>query len=182
MAEAARLNVDPCPLAGHVLAACSASIRDVWQIKPKRHDHWTQHARIWCCIIKDVGQRGTEMIRSAFWPIKERDAKAFEEWQREHVAWRERQAGRKKGEDAEDDPEPKLQRFTTSDATIEAAAQILADADGCNAKLTISADELTGFLGSFGRYTPNGSKPTTAGHRGSTASGEATSMCPTGRS
>jgi Protein of unknown function (DUF3987) len=182
MAEAARLNVDPCPLAGHVLAACSASIRDVWQIKPKRHDHWTQHARIWCCIIKDVGQRGTEMIRSAFWPIKERDAKAFEEWQREHVAWREPQAGRKKGEDAEDDPEPKLQRFTTSDATIEAAAQILADADGCNAKLTISADELTGSLGSFGRYTPNGSKPTTAGHRGSTASGEATSMCPTGRS
>ena len=86
MAEAERLNVDPCPLAGHVLAACSASISDGWRIKPKRHDHWTQQARVWCCVVKDVGQRGTEMIRSGFWPVKERDATAFEQWQRER--WR----------------------------------------------------------------------------------------------
>ena len=34
------------------------------------------------------GPRGTEMIRSAFWPIKEREAKLFEQWQREHAAWK----------------------------------------------------------------------------------------------
>ena len=70
MAEAERLNVDPCPLAGHVLAACAASISDVWRVKPKRHDHWTQQARIWTCVVKEVGARGTEIIRSAFWPMR----------------------------------------------------------------------------------------------------------------
>ena len=44
-AEAERLNVDPCPLAGHVLAACAVSISDAWCVKPKKHDHWTQQAR-----------------------------------------------------------------------------------------------------------------------------------------
>jgi len=156
MAEAERLNIDPAPLAGHVLSACSASISDAWRIKPKRHDHWTQQARVWCCVVKDVGQRGTEMIRSGFWPVKKRDADAYEQWKGEHAAWTKRQAKRKKGNSADDDPEPKLRRFTTSDATIEAASQILADAGGPHAKLTVVADELTAFLGSFGRYSPNG--------------------------
>jgi hypothetical protein len=156
VAEAERLNVDPCPLAGHVLAACAASISDAWRVRPKRHDRvWTQQARIWSCVIKDVGQRGTEMIRSAFWPVKDRDAKAFEQWQHERAAWAERQVSRKKGDRGDDDPEPTPKRFTTSDATIEAASQILANGDR-HAKLTLICDELTGFLGSFGRYSPNG--------------------------
>ena len=155
-AEAERLNVDPVPLAGHVLAACSASISDAWRVKPKQYDHWTQQARLWVCVVKDVGQRGTEMIRSAFWPVKERDANAYKQWKREHAAWSARQAKRKKNDSADDDPEPRLRRFTTSDATIEAASQILADASDPHAKLTIIAGELTSFLGSFGRYTPNG--------------------------
>jgi hypothetical protein len=107
-------------------------------------------------VVKDVGQRGTEMIRSASWPLKERDGKAFERWQSERAAWAERKAGRKKGDDDADDPEPKLRRITTSDATIEAASQILADANDRHAKLTLICDELTGFFGSFGRYTPAG--------------------------
>jgi hypothetical protein len=96
------------------------------------------------------------MILSGFWPVKYRDGKAFEHWKREHAAWKERHVGLKKKGNADNDPEPKLRRFTTSDATIEAASQILADADGAHAKLTIIADELIAFLGSFGRYTPNG--------------------------
>jgi hypothetical protein len=67
--EAERLNVDPCALAAHALAAVSAVCSDAWKVKPKRHDGWTQQPRIWACVVKDVGQRGTDMIRSAFWPI-----------------------------------------------------------------------------------------------------------------
>ena len=92
MAEAKRLNVDPCPLAAHVLAACSASISDALTIKPKQHDVWTQQARIWTCVVKDVGARGTEMIRAAFWPVKERDTALFKAWRAEHAEWKARQA------------------------------------------------------------------------------------------
>ena len=52
MAEAQRLNVDPCPLAAHVLAACATSISDGLRIRPKHHDVWTQQARLWVCVVK----------------------------------------------------------------------------------------------------------------------------------
>jgi Protein of unknown function (DUF3987) len=154
-AEAERLNVDPCPLAVHVLAACATSISDAWQIKPKRHDTWTQQARIWSCVVKDVGARGTEMIRTAFWPVRAAEQNLFDQWRREHAAWKQRQASRKKGADEEDDPEPRCRRLTTQDATIEAASDILKDGDE-QAKLTVLCDELVAFLGGFGRYSSSG--------------------------
>lgn len=154
MAEAERLNVDPCPIAGHVLAACATSITDAWRIKPKRHDHWTQQARVWSCAVKDVGARGTEMIRSAFWPIRERDKDLYEQWRREHAAWRERQAARKGKDQGDDDPEPPCRRLTTQDATVEAASEILAAGDDDKAKLTLICDELVAFIGGFQRYNP----------------------------
>jgi hypothetical protein len=155
-AEAERLNVDPCPLAAHVLAACAASISDGWAIKPKRNDRWTQHPRLWTCVVKDVGARGTEMLRSAFWPVKERDKALFDEWKREHATWQARQKAKDKNDRPDDDPEPNCRRMVSQDATIEAASEILAHGDE-HAKLTLLCDELVAFLGGFGRYSPNGS-------------------------
>ncbi|MGH6919749.1 MAG: DUF3987 domain-containing protein, partial [Geminicoccaceae bacterium] len=140
-AEAERLNVDPCPLAAHVLSACASSITDAWHIRPKRHDHWTQQARLWSCVVKDVGARGTEMIRSAFWPVRERDKALFDEWRREHAAWRERQLEHKKSKAEGDEPEPKCRRLTTQDATIEAALLISAS-DSVQASATCSGIHL----------------------------------------
>jgi hypothetical protein len=152
-AEAERLGVDPCPLAAHVIAACSASISDAWAIKPKQHDRWTQQPRIWSCVVKDVGARGTDMIHSAFWPLRERDRNLFADWKRDHAAWQQREAGRKKSDPS--DPEPQCRRLTTQDATIEATCQILAEGDD-HAKLVVLCDELVGFFGSFSRYNPSG--------------------------
>ena len=74
------MNVDPCPLAAHVIAACSVSISDAFTIKPKLYDHYTQQARIWICVVKNVGARGTEMLNSAVWPLKERNAELHKAW------------------------------------------------------------------------------------------------------
>jgi hypothetical protein len=156
MADAERLNVDPCSLAAHVVAACSAISSDAWRVKPKRHDRWTQQPRIWSCIVKDVGARGTDMLRAAFWPVRQREDEQRKQWQQEMAAWLARQNQRKKGEKADDDPKPVCRRITTQDATIEAASAILAGGDE-HAKLTLRCDELVGFLGSFGRYSDKGS-------------------------
>ena len=163
MAEADRLNVDPCPLAGQVLAACAASISDALSIKPKQHDPWTQQARVWTCVVKDVGSRGTEMIRSAFWPVKERDAELFKAWRSEHAEWKAKQleaaqarGGKRAGPgEKASEPEPRCQRLVTNDATIEAMSEILKDGDETG-KLTLLCDELVAFLGGFGRYTDRG--------------------------
>jgi Protein of unknown function (DUF3987) len=151
--EAERLNVDACALSAHVLAAVSSVCSDAWHVKPKRHDCWTQQPRLWVCVVKDVGQRGTEMIRSAFWPVAKIEDELREQWQRKMAEWVERQEQRKKGDPP--DPKPHLPRLTTQDATIEAASQILANGNKYS-KLTYKSDELVTFLGAAGRYTAKG--------------------------
>lgn len=157
MAEAERLNVDPAPLSAHILSACSASISDAWSIRPKRNDHWTQQPRLWTCVVKDVGARGTEMVRAAFWPLRDRDRELHVGWQSEHDQWKSRNSDPKqRGGGGPEDPEPSCPRLVTNDATIEAASEILRGG-GDHAKLTILCDELVAFLGGFGRYTDAGS-------------------------
>jgi hypothetical protein len=155
IAEAERLNIDPAAHMAHVLAACASSITDAWRLKPKQHDHWTQQARIWSCVVKDVGERGTELIRSAFWPIHERDKNLRDQWSRDLAEWKAAKTAAKADKVAFNDPEPKCIRLVSTDATIEAAMPILADGDK-HAKLTIVCDELVTFLGGFNRYTTAG--------------------------
>jgi hypothetical protein len=148
-AEAGRLGVDPCPLAAHVIAACSVSISDAWRVKPKQHDHWTQQPRIWSCVIKAVGSRGTDILSSAFWPFARREKALLADWKAQHAAWKARESARKKPDSS--DPEPACTRLTTRDITVEKVSDILAR-QGEDGKLAVICDELVAFFGSFGRY------------------------------
>jgi len=155
MVEAERLNVDPCPIAAHVLAACSAVCSDKWRVRSKKHDTaFTQHPRLWVCVVKDVGSRGTAMINSAFWPIRRIEDKYRADWQRELAVWLERKAERKKGEQGQD-PKPVMKRITTNDTTIEATSQIL-EGGGDYGKMAVVCDELSGWLSGFNRYDKSG--------------------------
>jgi hypothetical protein len=152
--EAERLSVDPCPVAAHVLAACSSLCSDKWRIKSKRHDKdYLEQARLWVCVVKDVGSRGTAMIRSAFWPIRRIEEQFRQEFQREMAAWAEAQGDKKKG--GQDSSKPVQKRLTTQDATVEAAGELLKDGDKYS-KITVLCDELSGFLGGFNRYDKGG--------------------------
>lgn len=151
IAEADRLNVDPCPLAGHVLAACSISISDQFTVKPKLHDHYTQQARIWVCVVKSVGARGSDMLHSAIWPLKERNAELHATWQAEHALWESRQGTKKN----KNDHPPPHRRVMTTDATVDSLSEILKHGSGTS-KLGAIYDELVTFLGGFGRYSDNG--------------------------
>ncbi|RWH76852.1 MAG: DUF3987 domain-containing protein [Mesorhizobium sp.] len=153
MAEAERLSVDPCPLAAHVLAACAASIRDQWSIRPKANDPWTQQPRLWVCVVKSVGGRGTEMIRTAFSPVEGHNREAIKKWQAEHAAWKVRQKANSSEET--EDPEPQCVRVLTNDATVEALSEILSKG-GDHSKITVLADELVSVLGGFGKYKQHG--------------------------
>ena len=154
MAESERMNVDPCALAAHVISACTVSISDAWRAKPKKNDSYTQQARIWACVVKDVGARGSDMIKSAFKPITERQKNLHATWCRAHADWKIRQAARKKADPA--DPEPKPSRLVTSDTTIEKASDILSEGNEY-AKLVLMCDELAVFLEGFERYSQGGS-------------------------
>ena len=156
MAEGERLCTDPCPIAAHALAAASTAISDGWQIKPKRNDGYRQGPRIWVCVVKDVGARGTEMIRSAYWPLKEEDKSRSKEHFAKVAEWKARQdALPAKDRNKSDDPQPQETRLLTNDGTVEALGEILRHA-GEHGKIGVLADELVTLLGSFGRYTAKG--------------------------
>ena len=152
-AEGERLVADPVPIAIFELAACSLAISDKWRVKPKLHDRWTQQARIWVCVVKPPGARGTDMLKAASWPVAAREKELRQSFKREHAAWAARMEGLKGKELAEakkNDPEPKQQRLLTNDATVEALSQLL-EGENEGAKIGYFADELATFL-DFGRY------------------------------
>jgi hypothetical protein len=156
MAEAERLSTDACPIGAHVIAACSTAASDGWRIKPKRNDPWTQQPRIWTCVVKDVGARGTEMIRAAYWPLKEEDRENHKAFQAKMVEWMARQeALPAKARGKSDDPRPTEKRLLTNDGTVEALSEILRW-KGDRGKVGVLCDELVTLLGSFGRYTAKG--------------------------
>jgi hypothetical protein len=91
-AEAQRINADPCAVALHVLVACSSSCSDAWRARPKRNgDPYTQQPRLWGCMVKEVGARGTETIRSGFWPIERLEREKRREYQLELASFLQRQ-------------------------------------------------------------------------------------------
>ena len=173
----------PCPSAAHVIAACSTSISDRFTIKPKLHDHYTQQARIWVCVVKKVGARGTDMLHSAIWPLKERNAELHKTWTAEHAQWK---AG--KGKKGQGRPGADASAHHDQRRHRRKYVEILKHGSGTS-KLGAIYDELVTFLGGFGRYSDNGggaarvssSRHMTAARSGSIASSGATCTCPTGR-
>jgi hypothetical protein len=154
--EAGRLNVDPCAISAHVLAAVATVCSDAWRAKAKRHDRWTQQPRLWVCVVKGVGERGTEMIRSAFWAVSKIEDELRAEWAQKMAEREQCEAQRDKKKQPQPEPKPHLPRLTTQDATIEAASKILA-AGNKHSKLTFKADELVAFLGAAVRYATKNS-------------------------
>ena len=87
--EAERMLADPVAIATHCIGAASLVASDAWRIKPKLHDVWTQQARLWTCVIKPPGARGTDMLKAAYKPVDLIVAEQRRKFEAEMAAWRE---------------------------------------------------------------------------------------------
>ena len=151
-AEGERMLADPAAIGLHCIGAASLVISDMWRIKPKQHDpRFLPQARVWTCVIKPPGARGTDMLRAAYKPVEQIAADHRHEYKREHAAWLE-SLEVLKGDDLKKAKknEPRQKRLLTSDATVEALSELLKD-KGKYGKIGYYADELTTFF-DFGRY------------------------------
>jgi hypothetical protein len=150
------LGCDPAYLALPALAVAAGLIGHTRVLRLKRT--WRVPCVLWTVVIADSGTLKTPAFRLAtdhLFTLQRRldlefkralaaYAKAKEEWQAAAAAAKE--AGR----EPPDKPEPPVHRSVfTSDATIEAIAELIGD----NPRgLTVACDELAGWLGSFARY------------------------------
>ena len=138
------------------------------------------------CVVKEVGHRGTDMLKAAWKPVHERDRCLRLEHGRTLESWNARREAGGKDFNEKDDPEPLLQRVITSDPTIEALTDILRNG-GKFSKLALVVDELADCSAASGATTAAragrnvecSSGPMTAAPSTLTASNAGTCMCRT---
>ena len=138
------IGADAAGLALAALCVCAAAIPDRIKVKVKRHDDWTEAARIWVALIGMPSTKKSPIIRAASRPLVKLDTALFNAWQREMAKY---EALSK--EDRKSAERPRQVRLRLSDTTMEAVQDILRDSpDGV---LCVN-DELAGWFGALDKY------------------------------
>lgn len=144
----AQMGADPAGLAMAALVACAAAIPDAVQIKVKRHDDWTESARLWVALVGPPSAKKSPIISAATGPLCRLDVEMMRSWQQRAAEYDALSAEEKKGQQR-----PKQTRLRIEDATVEAAQQVL---EGSPWGVLLLQDELSGFFGAMDKY--NGGK------------------------
>jgi hypothetical protein len=154
---AAALGCDPAYVALPCLAVAAGMIGYTRALRLKRT--WRAPCVLWTLVVADSGSLKTPAFRHAtdyLFTLQKRLDTEYKRKLAEYVEAKEKWAAAVKaakdgkGDHPGDEPEPPVQRTVfTSDATIEAIAELIGD----NPRgLVVSCDELAGWLGSFVRY------------------------------
>jgi hypothetical protein len=139
---AAAIGCPPDYVAAPLLVYASAAIGNSARIELKRG--WREHARLWLAIVGEPGDRKSPAIAAVHRLVEERQ-------RAHHAAWRaECEQARAAGSEG---GEPVLRQLYTSDATIEALADIL----HLNRRgVLVTRDELSGWALSMNEYKKRG--------------------------
>lgn len=154
------IGCDPSFIALPILAVCAAAIGNSARLKIK--GGWLVPPILWTMIVGESGCAKSPALRLVLKSVRERQRKSIERHASEmldhqaELAWHKRKLSQweKQKESSEEPPvrpeEPKAERFQIEDSTIEAVAPLLAD----NPRgLLLARDELSGWFGSFERYS-----------------------------
>lgn len=141
------MGVDPAGLAMACLAVCAAAISDAIQLQVKRHDPtWRESARLWVGLVGSPSMKKTPIIAAAARPLKRIDSNLMRAYVEKRQAYDELTAKERKGVER-----PRQERRIISDATIEAAQEVLKDSP--RGVLSMQ-DELSGWFGAMDKYSP----------------------------
>lgn len=144
--HAETMGCDPAGLAMAALTACAAAIPDRIKVQVKRHDPtWTESARLWTALIGQPSTKKTPIMSAALRPLNKIDAELFSEYVIRQEEYEALDAKERKAT-----PKPQQRRLRISDATIEAAQEVLKDSpDG----VLSQQDELSGWFGAMDKYS-----------------------------
>ena len=152
------IGCDAAFVAMPALTACAAAIGTTRTVKLS--NTWTEPSILWSGIVGESGTQKSPAFRLAMKPLYEAQGVAMQQhteemteherraeaYDAEHRNWRKNGDG-----EPPEKPEPPIApRFIVADTTVEALAPMLAD----NPRgLLMARDELSGWLGSFDRYS-----------------------------
>lgn len=147
-----QMGADPAGIAVAALVTSAAAIPDGVRLKLKRHDRWSESARLWAALVGTPSTKKSPILSVATEPLCEIDNNLFREWQAQKTLWDGLDKKERKGRE-----EPKQRRLRLGDTTPEAAQMVLENSpDG----VLLLQDELSGFFGAMDKY--NGGKGASA--------------------
>lgn len=141
------MGVDPAGLAMATLCVCGATLSDAIKLQVKRHDPtWLESARLWVGLVGSPSMKKTPIMSAALRPLKRIDANLMRAYTEKRQQYDLLNAKERKGVDR-----PRQERRVISDATVEAAQEVLRDSP----RGVLSAqDELSGWFGQMDKYAP----------------------------
>lgn len=141
------MGVDPAGLAMACLAVCSAAITDEIQLQVKQHDpSWRESARLWVGLVGAPSMKKSPILSAAARPLKRLDGNLMRAYMEKVRAYDALPASERKQAER-----PRQERRVISDATVEAAQEVLRDSP--RGVLSLQ-DELSGWFGQMDKYAP----------------------------
>ena len=141
------MGADPAGLAMAALTVCATAISDDVSVQVKRNDPtWRESCRLWVGLVGPPSRKKTPILKAALRPLRRLDGNLMADYlakvgQYEALPNDQRKAA----------PKPKQKRLLISDATIEAAQEVMKDSpDG----IMSEQDELSGWFGAMDKYAP----------------------------
>lgn len=141
------MGADPAGLAMAALTVCAAAIPDSIAIQVKRNDPtWRENARLWTALVGPPSRKKTPIFKAALAPLRTIDNDLMRSYMQQLQDVEALPAAERKAA-----PRPKQRRLIISDATVEAAQEVLRDSpDG----VLSEQDELSGWFGTMDKYAP----------------------------
>ncbi len=141
------------------LVACSAVIREEWQLQPKRRDwRWKVEGRLWGAVVGPPSVRKSPIVRAVTAPIIKLEIAARQAWSQAMAQFKADLRAWKEGDKDTDPPQPPRRgRFMVESTTMEALQEVLRDDGEAKfvtpvGKVLILQDELGEFLGGIDKY------------------------------
>lgn len=154
------LRVDPAYIALPALVATAAAIGNSRMIRLK--DSWLEPCVCWGALIAESSTLKSPSLETGvapLWKIQEQLSKEYDwectRYEEDVEAWEKKGKKGWKGEEVDRPALPEPKRILVSDITIEKLAEVLWN----NPRgLVLVRDELSGWFGSFTRYSSGGGK------------------------
>lgn len=138
--RAKMLGADPAGLAMAAITTCASVLTDRVRLKVKRHEKWSESARLWCMLIGDPSFKKSPIIRAAAGHVAHLDAAMLRQYNADIVRWKEM---------GEQGAAPVPTRLRVEDITMEAAQEVCRHSpDG----VLCAQDELSGWFGGIEKY------------------------------
>jgi hypothetical protein len=147
--SAEAIGCDPSLIALPALAACAAAIGDARAVEVKAG--WIEYPILWTMPIAPSGALKTPAMKAAMTGLEATQRKAFENFRLAEARHKDALATWHKSDKQSQEPTPpELASYYVGDATLEAVGALL---DVNPRGLLQKRDELSGWLGSFDRYS-----------------------------